>query len=118
MSWVTSSGVKGLKSITVRLTKGSLEGRKYTVRLYFAEPDDVQSGQRLFDIAIQGREVVKGFDIVKESEGPRRSLVREFKGIFAIDDLTVTFRPVAGAAVSSPVLCGIEILADEPLVKQ
>src|SRR5437762_1526806 len=100
MSWVTSSGVKGLTGLTVKLSKGSLEGQRYTVKLYFAEPDGLQVGQRLFDVAIQGRGAIKGLDIVKQSGGPRQSLVREVQGIFAVDELSVTFRPARGAPVS------------------
>jgi outer membrane protein assembly factor BamB len=118
MSWVGASGVKGLTSITVKLSKGSLEGGKYTVKLTFAEPDDLAAGQRMFDVSILGHKVLEGFDIVKESGGVRRKVVREFKGIGAIDEITVTFRPTPGAAVAAPVLCGIEILAEEPQGKK
>jgi Malectin domain len=83
--------------------------RKYTVRLYFTEPDGLKAGERRFSVAILGREVLKDFDIVKESGGPGRALMREFKGITAAEEMTVTFR----VGVGSPLLCGIEILAEE-----
>jgi outer membrane protein assembly factor BamB len=114
LNWVTSSGVKGLASMTVKLSRGSLEGGHYTVRLYFAEPDGLKAGERVFSVAIQGKEVVKDFDIVKESGGGNRTLMREFTGIAAIDELTLTFRATTGAAL----LCGVEILAEPPKGKK
>jgi hypothetical protein len=112
LPWVASSGVKGLSGIRVKLAKDKAPPGKYTVRLYFAEPDGLKPGQRLFDVAVQGKQVLQGFDIVKEAGGPQRSVVREFKGVAATDELVVTFRPTPGAEVAVPLLCGVEIIAE------
>jgi len=85
--------------------------RPYTVRLCFAEPDDVQPGERVFDVAIQGTMVLKGFDIAREAGGPRRTVVKEFKGIALEQTLQVTLTPGPGKELG-PVLCGIEIVAE------
>src|SRR5262249_46594893 len=113
-NWVTSSGVKGLTGLSVTLSKEPHEGGTYTVRLYFAEPDALQPGERVFRVLVQGREVLKDFDIVKESGGPRRSVVREFRGVAARGELTLTFQPSAGDAV----LCGVELHAEAPEPKK
>jgi outer membrane protein assembly factor BamB len=118
LPWVAASGVKGLGSLNVQLARGTAKPRKYTVRLVFAEPDNLPAGKRLFDVAIQGKEVLSGFDVAKEAGGAGRSLVREFKGILAREEIAVRFAPTAGAEIAVPLLCGIEILAEEPAEKQ
>jgi hypothetical protein len=110
---VACSGVKGVSAVTIRLNKDKTSPRKYTVRLYFAEPDGLKVGQRRFDVTVQGKEVLQGFDIVKESGGPNKSLVREFKGVVAREELVIALRPTPGADGSIPLLSGIEIIAED-----
>jgi len=106
--------------------------RPYTVRLYFAEVEEYGIGRRLFNVSLQDRQVLETFDIVKEAGGANRPVVKEFKGINVKDDLKVTLTPItAGQApatasafaetspvpsstggTSSPLLCGIEIIAE------
>jgi hypothetical protein len=113
LNWVTCSGVKGVETVSIKLSKDKTPPRKYTVRLYFAEPDALKVGQRVFDVAIQGKEVLRGFDIVKESGGAHKSLVREFKGVMAKEELVVVFHPTGRAEVAAPVVSGVEIIAEE-----
>jgi hypothetical protein len=110
--WVVASGAKGLKSVTVTLNKEAAKERSYTVRLHFVEPDACQPGERLFDVALQGQEVLKQCDVVREAGGPNRGLVKEFRGVRVAADLTVTLTPSMGARVRETVLCGIEVVAD------
>ncbi len=85
----------------------------YTVRLYFAEPDDLEPGQRVFDVSVQDQPVLRDFDIVRAAGGVRRGVVREFKHVQVGPQLTVTFRPAA-ASKHPPVLCGVEMIAEQP----
>ncbi|NOX53165.1 MAG: hypothetical protein GXP27_01745 [Planctomycetes bacterium] len=39
--------------------------RRFTVRLHFAEIEDVVPGQRIFDVAIQGKTVAKQLDVIR-----------------------------------------------------
>ena len=80
----------------------------YTVRLHFAEPDNVREGERVFDVSIQGRNVLQGFDIVKEAGGANRSLVKEFKGVRVGKEITLSFTARQGM----PLLCGIDLQAE------
>ena len=84
--------------------------RVYTVRLHFAEPDQVTAGQRVFDVAVQGRPALQGFDVVREAGGPRRGVVKEFRGVRVRGELTVTLTPAAGGR--EPVLSGVEVRAE------
>ncbi len=82
--------------------------RPYTVNLVFAEPDTKAADQRVFDVALQGKNVLTDFDIVREAGGPRRTVVKRFSGIMADGELNVTFKAKAG----DPLLCGIEAIAE------
>ncbi len=112
--WVASSGLKGVEEIAVDLNDPEhAEPRSFTVRLVFAEPEDLKPAQRVFDVAIEGRVVLKDFDVAHEAGGPRRSLIKTFAGVVARGKLTVRLTPAAQAVVRSPILCGIEIIADK-----
>ncbi|MHC4718151.1 MAG: malectin domain-containing carbohydrate-binding protein, partial [Planctomycetota bacterium] len=81
--------------------------------LYFAEPADLDPGQRVFHVAMQGKRVLKDFDIVQAAGGPRRLIVKEFRGVRVTDELTLSLTPSPQAPASRPVLCGVEIVAEE-----
>jgi outer membrane protein assembly factor BamB len=133
-NWVAASGMEGVRRVTLRMflqpgdLARSLEGfenhagrttlwsRKevqgrfddptaYTVRLYFAEVEHKGTGQRVFDVLLQGEEVLGELDIAKEAGGINRTLVKEFRNIELLDDLIVSFRPRKG----TPLLCGLEV---------
>jgi hypothetical protein len=98
--------------------------RTLTVRLHFAGPDEaVKAGWRSFDVTLGDQPVLKGFDVVKEAGGARRALVKEFKGVKAREELSLTLSPPStGLAMPTPmrtdetrlpVICAIEILAED-----
>lgn len=103
--------------VPVSLDKVTSVGQKpYTVRLHFIEPDDAKPGQRVFDVKIQGKIVLKNLDVVKEAGGPNRGLVREFKNISVNDELKIEFVPGDGkkiTASTAPVLCGLEVVQQD-----
>ena len=82
--------------------------RTYTVRLYFAEFADVEAGERVFAVDLQGKRVLDGFDVCAVAGGPDRSLVREFRGIAVKQDLVISLTPTS-ASRRPPLLCGIEL---------
>ncbi|MCE5252136.1 PQQ-binding-like beta-propeller repeat protein, partial [bacterium] len=110
--WVCASGVKGIRRLAVTLAKNSPGERAYTVRLYFAEPDMVKPGGRVFDVTIQGNRVLGGFDPAGEGGGSRKTVVREFKNIRVGRELVVTFDPADRAGKAEPIINGIEIVAE------
>ncbi len=107
--WVAASGVRGMTSLTVTLDPEAKVDRPYTVRLHFAEPDEVGPGGRVFDVALNGREVLKDFDIAREAGGRLRAVVREFTGVRARKELALTLAP----RVSETILCGLEVTAED-----
>jgi outer membrane protein assembly factor BamB len=136
-AWVCASGVEGARKITVNLvpspdTDAGAEGPvdntddaehggretqpagsstyPYTVRLYFAEPEDsIKTGERVVDVALQGQVVIRGFDVAAQTDGVKRSVVKEFRGIPVSKDLAVKLDP---AGRRGAVLCGLEIVAE------
>ena len=112
LNWVAASGAKGLTSLAIKLADKDAAPRKYTVRLHFAEPEDVQPGERVFDVSVQGRMALRGLDVVQEAGGSNRALVKEFSGIEVKDRLVVELTPDAAKAIPSAVLSGIEIQAE------
>ena len=111
LRWVAASGAVGLDSLTMTLAEAGAAERLYSVRLYFAEPDEVAAGGRVFHVSLQGREVVHGLDIVSLTGGPRRVLMKEFQGIAVRDKLTVALSAAEGS-VDPPLLCGVSVTAE------
>ncbi|HEY8505430.1 MAG TPA: PQQ-binding-like beta-propeller repeat protein [Gemmataceae bacterium] len=109
--WVAASGGKGVRSVTVKVGEKGGPARRWTVRLHFAEPDALRPGERVFSVALQGEEVLKDFDVVREAGGPNRTLVREFKGVRAGETLELRLTPAAGAK-AAPLLCGLEVVEE------
>ena len=109
MKWVAASGVEGAASLTVTLSPIPTKERSYTVRLYFLEPDDNRPAQRVFDVSLQGKPVLKELDVAKAATGNNRAIVREFKGIQASTTMTIELDAIEGRTL----LSGIEIMVEK-----
>ncbi|HID21113.1 MAG TPA: hypothetical protein EYP14_01750 [Planctomycetaceae bacterium] len=102
--WVSASGLRG----EARIVIGALKPGRFTVRLYFAEPDPAQSPNgRVFDVALQGRAVLTAFDILREAGGARKGVVRQFHDVASSGTIRVELTGRSGR----PVLCGIELVS-------
>ena len=88
-SWVGASGVSGFSEIEITLAKEPMENATYTVKLFFAETANLETGNRVFDINIQEKPVLSNFDIVKEAAGANKLIVKSFKGIKIKDKLII-----------------------------
>jgi outer membrane protein assembly factor BamB len=120
LKWVEASGAKGIKTISVRIVSGKNKeargsdnkGSKglYTVRLYFMEPKHIEPGQRVFDVALQGKIVLEDFDVIKETGSANVGLMKEFPGVNISDSLIVSLTGTTGDFET--VICGIEIVAE------
>jgi outer membrane protein assembly factor BamB len=95
-----------------RSDNGSPAGptRSYTVRLYFVEPDEsVRPGERVFDVAVQGETVLRRFDVVDQTGGSFRSIVKSFPSVPAAETVEVKLTPLSNR---EPVLCGLEVVEE------
>ncbi|HUS47053.1 MAG TPA: PQQ-binding-like beta-propeller repeat protein [Phycisphaerae bacterium] len=137
LNWVSASGVMGATTVKIRPflqpTKPTKEvmgfwahmgnipqwhenaiagrfdrPRPYTVRLYFNEPENLAAGQRVFNVSMQGRGVLTGFDIASAAGGANKTIVRQFRGVGITDDLVLTFTAGRGQAL----LSGVELVAE------
>ncbi|MBI3824145.1 MAG: PQQ-binding-like beta-propeller repeat protein [Planctomycetes bacterium] len=111
-NWVTSSGLKGVSEVSITL--GAMpSAMPYTVKLYFAEPDNLPAGKRVFHVDLEGKRVLSDFDIAKEAGGPGKTLIKEFKRVSAQGNIVVRLTPTAQAQVRQTILCGIEVILEE-----
>ena len=105
--WVTASGVEGATRIRV----SGLRQGNFTVRLSFADPDHGDVGERVFDIALNGRTTVEDYDIAKAAGGRMRGTTLEFDNLAVDGAVEVGLVPRNG----QPVLCGIELALEGEL---
>jgi outer membrane protein assembly factor BamB len=87
------------------------EMRPYTVRLHFAEMEGKGTEQRIFDVSLQEKPVLRRLDVAKESGGPKRELVKVFSSVGIVDKLKIGFAAQAG----EPMLSGVEIIGTYPV---
>lgn len=95
-------------TVTLNDDPTKAESGRYTVRLVFAEPDDLKPAERVFHVSLQGKRVLSNFDVVREAGGRNRVVVREFSGIAAEAELVVGMQATAGRSI----LSGVEIIAE------
>ena len=65
------------------------------------------------NVKIQDKTVLKDFDIVKESGGVERDIVKIIEGVRVKDKLMIHFEPSELAPNSRAILSGIEIISDD-----
>ena len=107
-AWVAASGVSGVSSIKLTVGKPEDPPVRYAVSLHFAEPEDQQPGERVFDVLLQGKTVAKALDLAKDSGGRLRPLVKRLERIEATDSILIELKPVKGETV----IAGIEVVAE------
>lgn len=83
----------------------------YTVRLYFAEPEDLAPGERVFDVHLQGKAVLRRFDVVASAGQRLCGVVREFRGIMVHDQLAISLTGLPDSR-QKPILCGVELIRE------
>jgi hypothetical protein len=86
----------------------SVRESQYTVRLYFSELENVKTGGRAFDIAIQDKKVAENFDIVMEAGKPDKEVIKSYPGIRAGRIMKIDLIPVKGNTLIS----GIELIRE------
>lgn len=105
LRWVAGSGVEGVTEVTVNFLPTS---KSCKVRLYFAEWEKKKVGERVFDVSLDGKVVLKDLDVFKEAKGSRRVLVKELEGVDVGGALRLKFTAKADRAI----LSGIEVISE------
>ena len=94
----TWTGKRFTISVPVR-TRG-----RRAVRLHFAEPVARRRGARVFDVAVEGRRVLRGFDVFAAAGGRRGvAVVRTVTAHVTDGRATIRFTARRGAAILSAV---------------
>ena len=87
----------------------SLEaGTPYKIRLHFAELYWTQSGKRLFNVFLNGNQVLSNFDIYAAAGAQNKAIIEEFT---ILTPPTGTVEISLGAVADNPLISGIEIVA-------
>ncbi|HIE29594.1 TPA: methyltransferase domain-containing protein [Candidatus Poribacteria bacterium] len=113
--WLFSYGCCGLSRCVIPLIAKGKEPGIYTVRLGFAELADVREEQRVFDIKLQDRVVLKDFDIFKEAGAPNKAVIKEFKGMNVKKELLLELvtKAVNPTVTQAPMLNFIEVVRED-----
>jgi hypothetical protein len=80
----------------------------YTVRLHFAELRFSSTGQRVFNVSINGAQVLKNFDIYQSAGGENVAVIEQFS---TNADSTGKITIALAATVNNVSIAGIEILS-------
>ena len=107
-AWVAASGVSGVSSIKLKVGQPKDDPSLYAVNLHFAEPENRQPGERMFDVLLQGKVVAEALDLAKESGGRLRPLVKRLEHIKATNSILIELKPVKGKTV----IAGVEVVAE------
>jgi len=114
--WIYNSAAVGINRWTISLLGKEDKPAVYTVKLHFAELDEtVQPGERLFDVKIQGKTVLKSLDVVKSAGSADRGIVRSIAGVKVSDDLVLELVPHSKSTDGKhlPILNAVEIIRTE-----
>jgi hypothetical protein len=85
---------------------GFTAGSSHQVRLHFAETFWTMAGQRVFNVSINGTQVLTGFDIIKAAGAANRANIQEFSATASSSgSIVITFTTVTDNSLIS----GIEI---------
>lgn len=89
---------------------GLIPGATYKVRLHSAETYWTSVGQRRFNVAINGTQVLTNFDIIAVAGAPNKAVISEFNAIATSGQIIVQYSTVTDNARAS----GIEIILPQP----
>ena len=115
--WLFAAAARGLSKCQIPLLKPGDGTALYRVRLAFCDPDNDLPGCRVFDVRLQGKTVLEGCDIARETGGRDRSLWKEFSGVEVHDDLLLELvsKTAADNPSQAPILQAVEIVQQKVL---
>ncbi len=86
-------------------------GQLYTVRLHFSENFDTYAGQRVFDVSINGTQVLSSFDILAATGAMDTAIVEQFSAQpNASGQMIIAFNPTPGSPDQNAKVDGIELV--------
>lgn len=117
LAWVASSGGRGLTRCTIPLLGKDDKPATYTVRLFFSAAGNDKPAQRVFDVRMQGKTVLKNVDAAEQPEKEPMLLVREINDVAVTDTLVIDLVPKVQKSDTAqmPILSGIELRRTDPV---
>jgi beta-galactosidase len=76
---------------------------RYRVTVKFEEPSATATGQRVFDVDVDGKAALSGFDVFAAAGGSLKSVDRSFDVSARDGAVAIAFRPVKGKALVSAI---------------
>ncbi len=118
LSWVAASGCRGIARLEIdpRFEPQLSAPARFQVRLHFCDPDNDEAGARVFNVQVQGKPVLRNFDIVAAAGGRNVLLTHALEAVEVTDSLVVEFVAANDGqrdASRAPLLCGIEIIRQD-----
>jgi len=110
-SYVAASGINGVSEINVKLSETPMDNSIYTVKLYFAELEQVNAKARIFDVELQGEKVLQNINISKEANGINKLVVKTVEGVLVQNNLKIKLSAKDDDIL--PLLNGIELIATD-----
>ena len=101
-----------MREFSVPLTEKG-KPASFTVKLGFLEPDGLEAGKRVFNVAIQGKQVLESFDVAGQAGGSLRAVERTFTGVEVSETLRVELAPADGSEVAAPILSSVEVIRED-----
>jgi len=112
--FVFATALRGLKRCVVPVTTHRDGEGIYTVRLGFSALPGDKQGQRVSDVRLNGKTVLRDFDIIKEAGTPDRAVWKEFELLLdsdlVIDLVTKSHRP---SVDEMPLISGLVVLREK-----
>ncbi len=103
-NWISSSFAENAKKIEMKIANAAT----FTVKLYFSEYSAKFAKTRVFDVSIQGKKVLKIFNIAKFANGINKGIVKEFKNIKIDNFLKIELKSISGKTLISGIEVSIE----------
>ncbi len=107
--WIGASALTGPIDLDITVDNATNIEHIYNINLVFAELEDMEPGERVFDVYIQGIKVLADFDVVKEAGGQDLPITRSFEDIKVTQDVEIRCVSVNGSQ-ADPLLCGVELI--------
>ncbi len=112
--FVFATAVRGLKQCVIPVTESAVGGGVFKVSLGFAALPGDRPGRRVFDVKLNGKTVLKDFDVVKEAGEPDRAVWKDF--VLDLDGdlvLDLVAKPDEPTAEQMPLINGLVIRQQE-----
>lgn len=114
--WLFASGYRGLLRCELPLLDdGKDRPASYTVRLGFKPLPGDRPGQRVFDVKLQDRTVLKSFDILRPAGKAGQVVVKQFKGVQVRNSLVLELVPNSAnpGVEQAPLINFVEVVRED-----